>query len=92
MSGEPAYDGLRFQHELQWQFCMSISPLKLGFLASGNGSSARAIVAAINSGKLDAEARLLVSNNKSAAILGFTAGRGRLACALYCDPDQSGRC
>ena len=42
------------------------SPLKLGFLASGNGSSARAIVEAITSGRLDAEARLLVSNNRSA--------------------------
>jgi phosphoribosylglycinamide formyltransferase-1 len=47
------------------------SPLKLGFLASGNGSSARAIVAAIGAGELAAEARLMVSNNRSAAALAF---------------------
>lgn len=45
--------------------------LKLGFLASGAGSSAQAIVAAIRSGELAAEPRLMVSNNKSAAALEF---------------------
>jgi len=52
------------------------APLKLGFLASGNGSSARAIVAAVRAGGLDAEARLLVSNNRSAAALAFAAEAG----------------
>jgi phosphoribosylglycinamide formyltransferase-1 len=47
--------------------------LNLGFLASANGSSARAIVGAIRAGQLDAEARLLVSNNRSAAALAFAA-------------------
>ena len=47
--------------------------LKLGFLASRNGSSARAVVAAIEAGKLDAEARLMVSNNRSAGALDFAA-------------------
>ena len=55
---------------------MKCQPLKLGFLASGNGSSARAIVAAIQSGELAAEARLLVSNNKTSAALGFAAAAG----------------
>jgi phosphoribosylglycinamide formyltransferase-1 len=45
--------------------------LKLGFLASGNGSSARAIMAAIKSGELAAEARLMVSNNRTAPALAF---------------------
>jgi phosphoribosylglycinamide formyltransferase-1 len=48
-------------------------PLKLGFLASGNGSSARAIVNAIRTDGLAAEARLVVSNNRSAPALAFAA-------------------
>jgi phosphoribosylglycinamide formyltransferase-1 len=51
-------------------------PLKLGFLASGNGSSARAIVAAIRAGQLAAEPRLLVSNNRSAPALTYAAEQG----------------
>jgi phosphoribosylglycinamide formyltransferase-1 len=51
-------------------------PLKLGFLASGNGSSARAIVAAIQSGDLAAEARLLVSNIRTSPALAFAAEQG----------------
>lgn len=47
--------------------------LKLGFLASRNGSSARAVIAAIEAGQLDGEARLMVSNNKSAGALDFAA-------------------
>jgi phosphoribosylglycinamide formyltransferase-1 len=63
-------------------------PLKLGFLASGNGSSARAIVAAIRAGELTAEARLLVSNNRSAAALAFAAEAGvpSLCIATQADP------
>ncbi|MBV8594578.1 MAG: phosphoribosylglycinamide formyltransferase [Caulobacteraceae bacterium] len=45
--------------------------LKLGFLASGNGSSLRAIVAAIEAGDLDGEARLVVSNRREAPALAF---------------------
>ena len=55
---------------------MIAAPLKLGFLASANGSSARAIVGAIRTGELAAEPRLLVSNNKSAAALAFAAEQG----------------
>ena len=55
---------------------MISQPLKLGFLASGNGSSARAIVAAIQAGDLAAEARLLVSNNRNAPALTYVAQLG----------------
>jgi phosphoribosylglycinamide formyltransferase-1 len=61
------------------------SSLKLGFLASGNGSSARAIVGAIRAGKLAAEARLMVSNNRSAPALAFAAEAG---VAALCIPTQ----
>ena len=44
-------------------------PLKLGFLASANGSSARAIIDAIRTGELEAEPRLVVSNNRTATVL-----------------------
>ena len=50
--------------------------LKLGFLASGNGSSARAIIAAIRAGDLAAEPRILVSNNRNAPALAFAAEKG----------------
>jgi phosphoribosylglycinamide formyltransferase-1 len=61
-------------------------PLKLGFLASGNGTSARAIVAAIRAGDLPAEARLMVSNNRSARALSFAAEQGIPA---LCIPTQA---
>jgi phosphoribosylglycinamide formyltransferase 1 len=50
--------------------------LRLGFLASNNGSSFRAIVAAIEAGTLDAEARLVVSNRSGAPALAFAAEHG----------------
>jgi phosphoribosylglycinamide formyltransferase-1 len=50
--------------------------LKLGFLASRNGSSARAIVEAAQAGRLAVEPRLLVSNNRSCAAMAFAAERG----------------
>lgn len=45
-------------------------------MASRNGSSARAVVAAIKAGDLDAEARLLVANNPAAGALAFAAEQG----------------
>jgi len=60
--------------------------LKLGFLASGNGSSARAIVAAIRAGELSAEPRLLVSNNRTAPALAYAAEQGVAAMHI---PTQS---
>ena len=70
---------------------MISQPLKLGFLASGNGSSARAIMAAIDAGDLAAEPRLLVSNNRSAAALAFAAEAGvpALCIATQADPDAA---
>lgn len=50
-------------------------PLRLGFLASGGGTSARAIVGAIQEG-LPAEARLLVSNRRDAPALGWAQAAG----------------
>lgn len=46
-----------------------INKLKLGFLASGGGSNFAAIVQSINSGKLDAEAKCIISNNSNAGAL-----------------------
>lgn len=64
---------------------MISQPLKLGFLASGGGSSARAIVDAIKLGDLTAEARLMVSNNKSAPALDWARAEG---VATLCLPTQ----
>ena len=50
--------------------------INLGFMASNNGSSARAIMAAIAEGSLDARARLVVSNRKTAPILDFAREHG----------------
>jgi phosphoribosylglycinamide formyltransferase-1 len=65
--------------------------LKLGFLASGGGSSFRAIVEAIAAGTLEAEARLLVSNRKECAALDWAAAHGvptrRIATAA--DPEAA---
>ncbi|HXA38506.1 MAG TPA: phosphoribosylglycinamide formyltransferase [Phenylobacterium sp.] len=70
---------------------MIFRPLKIGFLASGNGSSARAVVGAIEAGELAAQARLLVSNNRSAAALAFAAEAGipALCIATQADPDAA---
>lgn len=50
--------------------------LKLGFLASHGGSSMRAIVTAIWAGRLDAEARLVISNNGDSPALAFARESG----------------
>lgn len=70
---------------------MISSPLNLGFLASGNGSSARAIVGAIRAGELAAEPRLLVSNNRNAQALAFAAEAGvpALCIPTQGDPDAA---
>jgi phosphoribosylglycinamide formyltransferase-1 len=66
-------------------------PLKLGFLASGNGSSARAIVEAIGARDLAAEARLLVSNKKDAPALAWAAALGVPTARIptLADPDTA---
>jgi phosphoribosylglycinamide formyltransferase-1 len=50
--------------------------LKLGFLASNNGSSMRAVVLAIEARALAAEARLVVSNKREAPALAFAEAHG----------------
>lgn len=65
--------------------------LKLGFLASGNGSSARAVVDAIDAGGLDAEARLLVVNTRKASALEWAeaAGVPALCVPTAADPEAA---
>ena len=43
--------------------------MKISFLASHGGSSAKAIIAAINNGELNAETGILITNNSDSAIL-----------------------
>ncbi len=50
--------------------------LRLGFLASRNGTAMRAILEAISRGELPAEARLAVSNNRQAPALAYAAAAG----------------
>jgi phosphoribosylglycinamide formyltransferase 1 len=50
--------------------------LRLGFLASHAGTSMRAIVEAIEAGRLDAKAVAAISNNADAAALGFAREHG----------------
>lgn len=66
-------------------------PLKLGFLASRNGSSARAIFEAILRGDLAAEARLMVSNKREAGALAWAreAGFPALCIPTIADPDAA---
>ena len=69
---------------------MNSQYLKIGFLASGGGSSARAIVAACESGQLFGEARLMVSNNKSAPALDFAREHGVAAVCIPTQADPEG--
>ncbi len=68
---------------------MSSQALSIGFLASGSGSSARAIVGALEAGELAGEARLMVSNNRSAPALDFAREHGvpALCVPTQADPD-----
>ena len=68
--------GLRFRSKADVN-----KPLKLGFLASRNGTSFRAIVEACRTGVLAAEPRLLITNTARAEALGYARGRG-LACQV----------
>jgi phosphoribosylglycinamide formyltransferase-1 len=64
--------------------------IKLAFLASNNGSSFRAVVAAIEAGELDASARLVVSNRKAAPALEFAKDHGIKALWIPTTADPSG--
>jgi phosphoribosylglycinamide formyltransferase-1 len=61
--------------------------IKIGFLASGSGSSARAIIAACEAGDLAAEPVLMVSNNKSAPALEFAREHGVPGLCVPTQPD-----
>jgi phosphoribosylglycinamide formyltransferase-1 len=50
--------------------------IRLAFLASNNGSGMRAVVAAIEAGKLDAKPVLVVSNRAQAPALAFAQAHG----------------
>ncbi len=50
--------------------------IRLGFLASNNGSGLRAVVGAIEAGDLDAHACLVVSNRRDAPALAFARAHG----------------
>ncbi len=52
------------------------SPLRLGFLASHNGTNMRAVVAACRDGRLAAMPVLLISNNRDSAALQWAADNG----------------
>ena len=69
---------------------MSLQYLKIGFLASGSASSARAIVAAMQAGDLAGEARLMVSNNRSAPALEFAQTAGFAAVCIPTKDDAEG--
>ena len=56
--------------------------LNLGFLASHNGSSMRAIVKAIGEARLDASARVVISNNPTSPALAFAKEHGMPALHL----------
>lgn len=72
---------------------MNIPSLKLGFLASGNGSSARAICEAIRRGELAGEARLLVSNRGQSRALAWARSSGlpELHLPTLGDPGEADR-
>jgi phosphoribosylglycinamide formyltransferase-1 len=72
---------------------VTLPTLRLGFLASNNGSSFRAIVEAIEAGTLDAEARLLVVNRREAKALDFARAHKVAARVIPTvkDPDASDR-
>jgi phosphoribosylglycinamide formyltransferase 1 len=61
--------------------------MDLAFLASNNGSSLRAIVAAIRTGELAACPRLVVSNRKTAPALDFARAEGIEARFIPTVPD-----
>ncbi len=64
------------------------SPLRLGFLASHNGTDMRAVVAACRDGRLNAVPALLISNNRDSAALQWAAGNA--VAALHISATSTG--
>lgn len=69
--------------------------MKIGFLASHGGSAARALVAACEDGRLNAQAIALASNNSKSAALAWAAEAGlktaHLSGKKYPDPQELDR-
>lgn len=67
--------------------------MRLAFLASNNGSSLRAIVAAIEAGDLSAQPVLAVSNKRAAPALEFARrhGMATLVIPTVADPERADR-
>ena len=63
--------------------------MNLAFLASNNGSSLRAIVAAIDAGQLAATPRLVVSNRRAAPVLDFAREHGITALWIPTNADPA---
>ena len=61
--------------------------IRLGFLASNNGSGMRAVVAAIEAGAIDARACVAISNRKKAPALDFARDHGLSAQYIPTTPD-----
>ncbi len=62
--------------------------IKLGFLASNNGSGMRAVVSAIESGDIEAKACVTISNRKHAPALEFARQHGLSALHIPTTPDE----
>jgi phosphoribosylglycinamide formyltransferase 1 len=60
-----------------------VAKLRLGILGSGKGSNFRAILEAIQAGRLYAEAAVVISDNPDAGILGFAREAGIPAFAVH---------
>ena len=62
--------------------------IKLGFLASNNGSGMRAVVSAIESGDIEAKACVTISNRKHAPALEFAREHGISVLHIPTTPDE----
>ncbi|MEH2407817.1 phosphoribosylglycinamide formyltransferase [Nostoc sp.] len=56
--------------------CRQVAPLKLGIMASGNGSNFDVVAQAIQDGQLNAQIQVLIYNNPSAKVVVRAANRG----------------
>jgi phosphoribosylglycinamide formyltransferase 1 len=63
----------------------AMQKMRLGVLGSGKGSNFRAVLAAIQEGRLDAEVALVISDVADAGILQFAQEAG-IPCATITDP------
>lgn len=70
---------------------MKFPPLRLAVLASGSGTNLAAIIANIESGKLDSEIRLVISNKAEAGALAIARSHGipafHLEASQFPDPN-----